>query len=281
MDSSLIQIQFDIVWFISGISLSVIMAFISYRLRALSISGAAGMIIVGSIVFGLGGVVFAIPLILFFVSSSLLSKIKTSDKEKSMEMFDKSGPRDIYQVLANGGVGALAVLMFFVTNNTIWFFIYLSSICEAAADTWATELGTISRKKPISIISFRKIEAGSSGGVSLLGTASAAGGSLMIAGFSYLFSLSGTSSQSPRFESFIAVFIFGFIGALIDSLIGATIQSQFQCDICYKTTEQQWHCGKRSMLIRGFRAVNNDVVNFLSTTSAAVLMGLYFYFTAY
>jgi len=281
MDSSLIQIQFDIVWFISGISLSVIMAFISYRLRALSISGAAGMIIVGSIVFGLGGVVFAIPLILFFVSSSLLSKIKTSDKEKSMEMFDKSGPRDIYQVLANGGVGALAVLMFFVTNNTIWFFIYLSSICEAAADTWGTELGTLSKRKPLSIISLRKIETGSSGGVSLLGTTAAIAGSLLIASVSLLQLRIFGIGLDWRFEYFIAVFVFGFIGALIDSLAGATIQSQFQCEICGKTTEQQWHCGKRSRLARGFRAVNNDVVNFLSTTSAAVLMGLYFYFTAY
>ncbi len=277
MDLCSLFFYFDFFRFLIGCSLSLISALVSYKLRALSFSGSLGMIIVGTIIFGIGGVSFGVPLVLFFVSSSILSKIKTPRKTKSMEMFDKSGPRDIYQVLANGGIGALSVLLFFVTNNSIWFFIYLASICEATADTWATELGTLSRSKPVSIIRFEKIDPGSSGGVSILGTASAAAGSLMIAGFSCLFLFFTYGSHDKWTVDFLIVFLFGFLGALFDSVIGGTIQGQFKCETCGVTTERQWHCGKRSRLTRGFRAINNDVVNLIGTTISALLAGLYFY----
>ena len=97
MSGDPIMARLDLVQLLVGLCAALVIAFISFRFRMLSGSGTAGMIIIGGIVFGLGGIMFAIPLVFFFVSSSLLSFILTPAKRQAMLTFDKTGPRDIWQ----------------------------------------------------------------------------------------------------------------------------------------------------------------------------------------
>ena len=144
-----------------------------------------GALIVGTLTFGFGGWQWGVLLGVFFVSSSLLSHFKEAEKKAAAEKFDKGHRRDMGQVMANGGLGALlATLSAFVPGTVvpadIWFFLFLGVMATVTADTWATELGTLSKQPPRLITNGKIVEVGTSGGVSLLGTAVSLLGGLLI-----------------------------------------------------------------------------------------------------
>ena len=62
----------------------------SYALRFLALSGAIATLLLGVIVFGIGGWQWAIPIVTFFLLSSLLSKHGRSRKERFDAVFGKS-----------------------------------------------------------------------------------------------------------------------------------------------------------------------------------------------
>jgi len=99
-----------------------------------------------------------VPIIFFFISSGILSAIKTSESG-GVEKLGKGG-----QGLGSGArkwrVGAICTIGFGITGNPLWYFLYLGSTAEACADTWATEIGSLSKTDPVSIINFKKMEAG-------------------------------------------------------------------------------------------------------------------------
>ena len=138
--------------------------------RALSRSGMVGALLVGTLTFGLGGWRWGILLGVFFVSSSLLSHFKEAEKKAVSEKFDKGHERDFAQALANGGVGALVAVAATLWPWGGWLPFFVGVMATVNADTWATELGTLSRRPPRLISSGRIVEPGTSGGVSSFGT---------------------------------------------------------------------------------------------------------------
>jgi len=65
----------------------------------------------------------------------------------------------------------------------------------------------------------------------------------------------------------------GLIGAVIDSLLGATVQAIYFCPYCHKETERHplHTCGHETKFKRGLTWVNNDWVNAICTLSGAIL----------
>jgi uncharacterized protein (TIGR00297 family) len=268
--------RFDLVQLIVGLCAAAVIAYLSYAFGLLSRSGAAGMVIIGGIVFGLGGIKFAIPLVFFFVSSSLLSRMLTPAKRQAMLTFDKTGPRDIWQTLANGGIGAICVIIYFVTGDFFWFFPYLAAICEAAADTWATELGTLSKRYPVSIVSLKRVEPGRSGGMTSIGTLAALAGSVMVMLSGWSAIAAGSASLDIPIKYYLAVVNAGFAGAILDSLIGGSLQGMYRCRVCEKITEKKAHCGLATEHVAGLKLINNDLVNLIATLFAAGAVALLF-----
>ncbi len=240
------------------------MVFLGYGARLLTASGAFAAFAVGCFtVLGLGlkGLVI---LALFFASSSFWSKIKSVNKKKAEEMLVKGSRRDWQQVIANGGLAALSSALYFTTDNNLWLLGFC--ICNAAAnsDTWASEIGSMSKSKPFFIKTFKRVERGTSGAISLLGTIASILGSFIIAITSYyLFALSG--------EEFLFILILGFSGNVVDTLLGAFVQAGYTCPSCGMQTEKVFHCGQKTKLMKGFSFFNNDTVNFLSGLSALLL----------
>ncbi|MDQ3929452.1 MAG: DUF92 domain-containing protein, partial [Chloroflexota bacterium] len=101
--------------FLLSYLLAAAIGYLGYRARALSASGAVAACVIGGTVFGFGGMSAACLLIAFFASSSLLSFFRVGDpaKNRAAETFDKGGRRDAAQVIANGSVAALAVLLYY------------------------------------------------------------------------------------------------------------------------------------------------------------------------
>jgi uncharacterized protein (TIGR00297 family) len=233
--------------------LSIVVTLIARPTRTLSRSGAVAAAIVGTVSFAAGWSWGAL-LFSFFASASALSKLGEQRKaERVGPVVDKGDERDFAQVLANGGVYAAAALGHLLLPSPAWYAIAAGSLAASAADTWATEVGTLAAAEPVSIISGKRVPAGTSGGVTLLGAAAGLAGGLFIAA-------AATLAHWP--VPFAAVALGGIAGALADSVLGATVQARRWCDLCAMGTERFVHsCGSQTRHAGGVAGFNNDVVN--------------------
>ena len=139
-------------------SLAVLIAVVSYRLKFLSLSGSVGTFLLAVIIFSVGGWKWTIPILAFFVLSSIISKMGRKRREKFDLIFEKTSTRDIYQVLANGGVAGLIALIYHFYPRELLYYVYLASVSAATFDTWATEIGTLFLSKPRLITNLKPVE---------------------------------------------------------------------------------------------------------------------------
>ncbi len=261
-----------------GFLFSFVIAFAGYKKESLSLSGGVSAVILGTSLYYFGGIFFSAIMVAFFISSSILTKYKKGFKKILDDINEKGGKRDYIQVIANGLLGFIFALLFFVTQKHVFILAYATAFAASNADTWASELGVLSRSNPISIISFKKIERGMSGGVSPIGTIASALG----AGFIGVIFTVGYILQYGINTSWLKLFILcsfcGFMGSLVDSLIGSTLQAKYLCTVCGKNTEKKLHHGSKTTHISGIKFINNDVVNFSSGLIVSIIaIALYFF----
>lgn len=263
-----------------GVGISFMFARLSFGLKFLSASGAVCTFLLASTIFSIGGVVWTIPILTFFFLSSILSKVGKARKKKFDLIFEKGSQRDMGQVIANGGVGWILMIAYPFLPNESWrelfYFGYLGTMAAVQADTWATEIGTMIRNpKPISIVNFKPVPAGTSGGITLIGTSGALLGALVVA-------LSGWLSNMTLVDSvgwikvLFAVSLAGLIGSLVDSYLGGTLQAQYYDEYGDKVTEKTHHQNEDSTLIpnkliKGVRWIDNDLVNFTCGITGALV----------
>ncbi|MEN4010663.1 MAG: DUF92 domain-containing protein [Bellilinea sp.] len=255
-----------------GVGLAALISLAAYAARSLSRSGAVAAALLGSAVFGLGGLPWAGLLLGFFISSSLLSRLFRRRKAAVDEKFSKGSQRDAGQVAANGGIaGLLALLQAALPDSPLPWLAAAAALAAANADTWATELGVLSPVKPRLITTRKPVEMGTSGGITPLGTLAALVGALFIAAIAAL--LPPANVALPPFGVLLAVTLAGLAGSLVDSLLGATVQAIYCCPRCGKETERhpQHTCGAQTRRLRGWSWLDNDWVNAFCTLSAGVL----------
>lgn len=262
--------------FLFATFLSLAVSLLSYYARFLNAGGAAAAFILGTIVFGLGGWTWAAPILVFFLTSSILSRLGKNRKQQYDLVFEKSSTRDVGQVIANGGVAGIIIILSFYYPNQNWYFVFLGVLAAVTSDTWATEIGVWFTATPRNILNFKKVEAGTSGGVTLAGTTGGALGALCIAVSGYAVNRDLFLKSSLEF-SFFWIILAGLIGSTVDSILGATFQSQYLCERCKKVTERKLHCDARSTLIRGWEFFHNDRVNLICGLSGGLALYLIFY----
>lgn len=239
-------------------------SYYAYKHHYLSKSGGIAAIFVGiAITIGFGGSGLFL-LFAFFISSSLLSKYKKHSKRIMEEKTSKGNSRDYLQVIANGGLASISAILFFFTSETIWILIFSTFLAAANSDTWASEIGSLSKRKPFSLKTFKVTTTGTSGAISLLGTFASIIGSLFIAALTYIiFPIS--------FVEFSMIALLGFMGSCIDTILGAYIQVEYMCKQCKKVYEIPKICHDKTVRIKGYTLFNNDVVNLLSGLLAGLL----------
>jgi uncharacterized protein (TIGR00297 family) len=204
----------------------------------------------------------------FFLSSSIWSKLFSSSKKEIEGRLAKTSVRDWQQVAANGGPSVLFILLFHFTGNDWWLYSFAAAVAAANSDTWASEIGPLSKESPLSIRSFSRVEKGTSGAVSLIGTISSIAGAVFI---SFLFFFFMDSFNWPMFIMLTAA---GFLGNVFDTIAGAYWQAEFSCRVCNATTESAVHCGTATGRSKGYPWLNNEAVNFLSSLFAGVILFL-------
>ena len=245
-----------------GLILAVIAAYVAYRAHSLDRSGAIAATFVGTVIFGLGGLQWAVLLMLFFITSSGLSRAFKKRKKNMDEKFSKGHERDAGQVFGNGGLATLFVILHALYPETmIGWMGFAASLAAVNADTWATELGVLNPTSPRMITNLGKqVEKGTSGGISLFGTIASLLGAAIIALAAVVLSPVGPLTGVHG----LLIAVSGLAGSLFDSFLGATVQAMYFCPTHQTETEKHplHTCGSQKIHVRGWRWLNNDWVNF-------------------
>ncbi len=237
-----------------------LMVFIARRKRFLTPGGAAAASLLGLVVMYIGGVSGFIVLAFFFLSSSVLSKlVRGADT-----VAEKGSERDMMQVAANGLPAAIALILFRLSPYPAAFLAaFAAAVAEAEADTFSGEIGRLSHRDPVSIITFTRVPKGLSGGVTVLGLVSGAASSLLIA-------LLFMGTFGCTVSAFSAVAAAGFLGSVLDSFLGAALQVQYRRKDG-TLTERAVENGERNERARGIAWLDNDMVNLISGLFSASL----------
>jgi uncharacterized protein (TIGR00297 family) len=239
-------------------AVAAVAALIAWLARTLTGSGAAAAWSIGFLVlYGTGwqgGAVLAA----FFISSNLVSRWFPSPPQA---LDPKGDRRDHWQVYANGALAAVAGAIG-TANFRLGLWLATCALAAAAADTWATGIGSRSARHPRLIWSGRVVPVGTSGGMTAAGTAAAAAGGLLLGTVGAL--VSGMPALLPTAT------LVGFLGMIVDSTLGSVFQGRFHCGACNIASEWRVHrCGRVTATTSGIAWLNNDVVNLFATSSAA------------
>jgi uncharacterized protein (TIGR00297 family) len=244
-------------------ALGPVVAGVVWRAGLLTNGGAIAAATIGTAA-ALAGLDWMALLLSFFCSSVLLGRVGRAEKQRrSAAVIEKAGPRDAMQVLANGaifGLGAVGV----ATGHTAaaWPAIAIGGLAAATADTWGTEIGMLSKHAPRSILTWAPIETGMSGGVSAQGLAATAGGAVTMGLLAWLF-------RWPA-PVVVAGAVGGFVGAMADSVLGATLQQRRRSGRTGRLTERTTEAdGSPTVFAGGLAWLDNDGVNFAATLIGA------------
>lgn len=256
-----------------GVITGVLLALVSWKLAFLTRAGAIAAGLFAATLIGVGGSGWIAPALAFFFLSSILSKWSRSRRTaKAVRGVDETR-RDASQVYANGAVAWILVLAYGFEPQAWLYWSFVGSIAAATADTWATEAGPLFSQQPRLILSGRRVPSGTSGAVTWSGTAAGLLGAVVIW-------LCAAATAPPLAgvvglaTSFVAVVAGGLAGSLVDSLGGATIQAVHE-DVATGRITDGHPSGTGSHTQRGWRFVDNDVVNVLcAAAGAAVAMAI-------
>ena len=267
----------------AGLALNAAASILALWRGSVDPGGAVVGVALGTVIFAVGSPFFWLILMAFFVSSTALGWVRPAEKEALEAIHQKGNRRDLFQVLANGGMGTLMAILFGVTRDPAWALGFAVSFASSNADTWAGELGVLSRKDPVSLLRLRPVPRGVSGGVSAAGSAASLAGAAFIA---LIFAAENLS---------LGLLTGGFlrVAAFVTAAgFSARCWTAFWVERCRPSMSRHRAArparalrssrnvpfprrGSPTGSTRGLALVNNDVVNFAScaaVTIAAVLL---------
>lgn len=150
----------------------------------------------------------------------------------------------------------------------------MSAFACCNGDTWASELGILSKSDPVLITSFKTVPRGTNGGVSHWGLFVSFVGGIFIGIFHYIATLlfvdSDSLQDSPaQFPLIFIGGIAGLFGSIVDSYLGATFQFSGQTKEGFIVEDPNEAVRKIS---GSFKILNNHSVNFVSCLITAIVV---------
>ena len=210
--------------------------------------------VMGVVIAYCGGLFPFFALALTFVLTLLSDKLKKGENDEK---------RNAYQMISNILTSFVAIVLFYVTKQDVFYVTYYAVIGTSLADTLASSLGSLSTKKPVNPLNFKKMKKGESGAISFLGiNASILGG--IIVGLVYYY-------VSYNVKMYLFIILMAFVGTYIDSILGAFFQAKYECKVCHEQVEVDIHCKKNTKLIKGYKWMTNDTVNLLNNISVFII----------
>ncbi|GAB6089415.1 DUF92 domain-containing protein [Spirochaeta dissipatitropha] len=254
---------------LSAAGLNAAVALSALKKNAVSRSGAAAGFFLGFLLAVLGGWEVWILLMWFFLSATIIGRIRPEQREAASEVQERGSKREWIQVFANAGASLVWVIVYALLPEPVFLAAAAAGFSAATADTWSSEIGVLSRQNPVLITSIfqrrQQISPGLSGGVTILGTVAGMTGAIGTASLSFVL------FEGIDLSTALLIAAAGFAGTLLDSILGATIQAQYRDLKSSLDTERQ---GTHNPLVRGFNWCSNDAVNAIITTVSSVLVFL-------
>jgi uncharacterized protein (TIGR00297 family) len=243
---------------------------LAFKKKSLSLDGAVAAWITGTLMTA-GGIEFALCLLWFFVTSTIATRLgKRRKRQLEGDTYHEFGNRNWVQVVSNSLPATLASAQIWRTGNAtpLLTLAIVASVSQAIGDTWASEIGSVfGSSSPLLITTLQRVPAGTNGGVSAVGiVASIVGGASV--GLVYVLAASALGGE-PSFIAWLTIgAVCGFVGSMIDSLLGATLQlSMFDA----KKRRVVSTRGAGVVHVSGVDILDNHQVNLVSNCSTALL----------
>lgn len=190
-------------------------SYLLYKWKMLTRDGSLAAGFLGVYLLVVAGWNWILPVLFFFVSSVLFTKINRRDHKKETQ----AGGRNAWQVLANILWALLSSVLFLITRNELFIFLFITAVAAVTADTWASEIGPLVNKKSFSVADWKMHRAGITGGISLGGTLAALAGAFGVSAGSYVLFFdgwNGTTIAVLTGSAFLACFADTFLGAFVE-----------------------------------------------------------------
>ena len=243
------------------LDIELLILILAYYAQAITLWAFQAAALLGILLFIFSGWLCFAALILFFLLGSAVSRVGKARKADAYTLHEHKGPRSVVQVVANGLPALIFAAFYSFTNSESFLFAVFVCLAAAMADTFSSEIGMLSKKEPVSILTLKPIQRGISGGVTLLGLGGSIAGAFIIS----IFAL-------PNFgiKGILAAAAAGAASSIVDSVLGAKFQAKYRLQggardkYAHQLTEQKCLDGRPLDLVHGLTWVNNDVVNFVS-----------------
>lgn len=235
-----------------------VIGWVSYRRRKVDISGYVCILIFSAALILSSSYSVLTAISVTFVSSAIITTLK----KRLIPRFKNDGaedtPRNWKQATANMGLPVILVLSARINDEQSMTFTAFAALACATADTWSSEIGILSRSRPVLMLSRKNVPAGVSGGVTSLGLFCSMLGSLTIACVYYCYYL--------RRDETICILILGIIGSVIDSIIGELFQAKY-----LSQEKELTDTDSAGELVKGYRMITNNSVNLLAVSLTALI----------
>jgi len=258
--------ELDLLNLLVGVVVVSAFGVLSIMIRIVNISGAIAGFFVGLFVFIFGGWKWFLIILTFHLIAGSSTKFRYQYKKSKGVAEERLGARGWENVLANGGIATMLSIIEGITPSQIFFIGFLGAVSTAFTDTLATEIGVLYPHAPRLITNMKKVPTGTSGAISPFGELAVIGGAIVIGSLSCFLDLTNLNLQTILLIALIG----GFSGTTLDSVIGATIQAMYKCQVCGKIVEKGLHCDTPTIHLKGIRLFNNNVVNLCSTAFGAI-----------
>lgn len=253
-----------------AIILSLLIVIVSAKSKALTLAAHVVAFLFLNLCAFCGGWSLMAMVATLFILNGVSSKVVKLLKDRKPENSNKSHTRNASQIMAVSVVTAVLAIVYYFTKETMFLFGAIAVIGEQFADTMASDFGKLSKRQPVDILSFKRIQTGLSGGISFLGTLMALVGSAIAVIIPSLF-----LGQEFTFKIFALLCLTAFAGTLMDSVMGSGLQALYKCNVCNALVENPVHCEENAVRVKGLPWLTNSMVNFLSglfTAGFAILL---------
>ncbi|MBI1390548.1 MAG: DUF92 domain-containing protein [bacterium] len=208
-------------WWGIAMAINLLLAAAALSAGWVSGAGALGGLVIGTVIFVMGGMDFYLLLVLFFVAASVATRLGYHEKTSMGAAQENHGRRGAKHALANCAVPLLASLMFGLTDGAdFWLAIfYCGALATALSDTISSELGQLYGRNPFMPGAFRIVPPGTPGAISIEGTLCGMAAALIFAASAFIM-------QTISLNSLPAVMLGAWIGFYAESHIAAYWKNQ-------------------------------------------------------
>ncbi len=237
--------------FFLGFCINFILISIFCKIPLMTKGGWISAGILGTILWGCLSWQGWMSVVVYLLCGSLVTKIGFKFKKEKGIAEKRDGRRGPENVWGSAATGLFCAIMtkLNVTNLTFFEIGFAASFAAKLADTFGSEIGKRFGGETYLITSLKKVERGSEGGISIVGTLASLFGAIFMAFIMLLLSIISTKYQ------FIIVTVSGFLATISESIIGAKYQNKYK--------------------------LSNEIVNTIQTSISASFAILFLIFYSY